>query len=237
MNEINRLWEVQRLEGEEVKLAKQLKQIPEYQELKLLKKEIEDLQELVGQLKEQVLHEQKKLKKKENEIESMKSKLAQASSELYGGEIRNVKGLEAAEKNMAQIKQSISAAEDKLLELMGAVEERLAGLKNLTKRIAEMKMKFANLNNRYKSKREEISGFLEKTQKDKDILLNGISEELQQTYQTLRSKYPDGKPVALLRRGVCSGCNMSASFELLKLAKNKHEKLKCDNCGRLLIVE
>jgi hypothetical protein len=56
-------------------------------------------------------------------------------------------------------------------------------------------------------------------------------------YRKLSGKFQDGKPLAVLEKGVCSGCHMGVSFDLLKKAKTDSHNLRCDNCGRMLFVE
>ncbi len=237
MTGIKHLWELQTLEEEKLDLERKARTFPEVRELKMLKADIEENQAKIQVMKDELVQIKRNLKQEESGIMLLKEKMEKASTQLYSGEITNAKELETAEKNMEINKEKVEEAEDRALVLMEQAEKAEEQIKQLLKDLDTKKGQFRELNKSYTERKAGLARALEEHEARNKKLVEKIDPQLMQKFCNLCGRFDDKKGVALLENGVCSGCHMSVSFDLLKQSKNKPKELMCDNCGRLLLVE
>jgi len=236
LKNITNLWEIQNLEENKGKIQRQIKSIPEYRELKELKTEIEAGQKEVHALKRELELVKKSIRCEEDALAVFKEKIEKASEELYGGQNSSAKELETAEKNVAKLRQQCITVEEKILVIMEKADYQEKKIEKMISALEERKNAFKSLNSRYKITKEDLHNTLTEITSRLDVLKGKVPPEALEMYQKLCSKFKDGKGIAALRGGICSGCNMSVSFDILKKVKNRGD-VKCDNCGRLLIMK
>ncbi|WP_418790637.1 zinc ribbon domain-containing protein [Phosphitispora sp. TUW77] len=229
------LWEIQNLNENSLKIQQQMKSIPEYRELKELKTEIETRQKEVHSLKKELELVKKDIGLEEESLAAIKTKIEKASNELYGGQISSSKELESAEKNLTKLREQFSVVEEKILIIMENADNYEEKIKNMISSLEDRKHCFKDLNSRYKTAKEEIQSNLAEVASRRDKLRAKVPPEELDMYENLCSRFKDGKGIAALQGGICLGCNMSVSFDILKKVKIRHD-VKCDNCGRLLII-
>lgn len=230
------LWELQSLEEQRQTAEKKLKSIPEFKELKQLKEEIEKGQEGVKTMKEEVTGTKRDLREIEDSIAVLKYKTEKADEELYSGQTTNTKELEIAQKNLQAIRQKTQEGEDRALRLMEVLEAHENRLNGLTDELEQKKKDFRLLNKFYNEKKVELAAIREDINARQELIREKIPPEVMEAYLKLCEKMPDRKGLARLEKGVCSGCHMTVSFDLLRQAKGKDAVL-CDNCGRMLLLE
>lgn len=229
------LWEYQCLEPKKAQLHKQLKTFSEVHELRKLKEQIEKSQELIRNISQEKENFKKYIKNRELEVLNLKEKLANAESELYGGNVQASREIAAAEKNISIIKQKIKEEEDGEFAAMEKLEQTETSLEPLLRELQEKKNLFRKINQEYSDKKEKILKDIEEIKNRQDDITQKIDPGDWEAYSKLCEKYPDKSGVAILQGGICSGCHMSVSYELLKKAKEV-SSIVCDNCGRHLIV-
>jgi len=237
LSSLRLFWEMQNLEEKKLNMEKQLKAIPEAKELKRLKEDIEGRQDEIRNLKDELSRLKKTLKEEEDGLSMLTDKIQKAGLELYSGEITNVKELEAAEKNINVTREKAARVEEKILELMDKIENGEERVRGLLKRLEEAKTQFRRLKEVYDNKKASLAQALNEIAEQLDDLERKVSPEHLAMYLELCRKFDDSKGVALLQKGVCSGCHMTVSFDLIKLSRSGSRDVFCDNCGRLLVVE
>jgi len=233
---ITYLWEIQNLEENNRKIQQQIKSIPEYRELKELKAEIEAGQKEVHGLKKELDLVKKSIRFEEDTLAVFKEKIEKASEELYGGQISSAKELETAEKNVAKLRQQCTTVEEKILVIMEKADNQEKKIEKLIFALEDRKNAFKSLNSRYKITKGDFYNALTEITSRLDVIKGRVPPEALQMYQKHCSRFKDGKGIAALQGGICSGCNMSVSFDILKKVKDRSD-VKCDNCGRLLIMK
>ncbi len=236
MEIIEYLWELQNLEENSRKIQEQMKSIPEYRELKELKTEIEAGQKEVHGLKQELETVKKSIRLEEDALAIIKDKIKKSSDELYGGQMTGAKELETAEKNIDKLNQQCGAAEDKILTIMETADNQENRIAKMTAALEERKNAFKNLNSRYKKTKEDLQNALAEITSRIEALKEKIPPDELEKYRKLCSRFKDSRAIAVLQGGICSGCNMGVSFDIRKKAKND-SNVKCDNCGRLLIIK
>jgi len=237
VDDIRILLEIQNASSKKNVLEKQVKILPHAKELKELKTEIEQSQVELHKLKSEIEVHKKNLSKEQSMINTIKEKTKELSDHLYSGQITNVKELENAKTNLEAEQLKITKIEDKALVLMEKIYGAENKIKAMLQELEIKKNKFREINKDYISQRENINNSIMEINSWLDTAKQGLREDLLKEFEVLCNRFDNGVAVSLLRKGICSGCNMSVSFDLLKKAKTADVEVVCDNCGRWLLPE
>jgi len=237
MEDIKILFEIQNARVKKKHFEKQNKVLPQVKELKELKTEIEQNQAELHKLKSEIEVYKKNLSKEQVMINIIKDKAGLLSEHLYSGEITNIKELENAKKNLEVEQLKITKLEDKALLVMEKIYGTENKIKVILKDLEIKKTRFRDLNRDYISQKENILKSIQEIDSGLENARQGVRQNLLETFEVLCKRYDNGIGISLLKNGICSGCHMSVSFDLLKKAKNVNGEIICDICGRWLIPE
>lgn len=227
--ELQKLLELQEIDGKIYKLNLALEEIPE--KLEKLKTSSTEKQNEIAVLKEEYNQTEVKRKEIENEIETNKEKIIKFNAQLY--QLKNNTEYSAMLKQIEETKQIISTFEDEILihlETLDNLKEKIKKQESLLKQeqekteeiIKEEQKKMENF------KKEQFE--LQKQQKQKK---QNINSSLLSKYEQILEKRKDSA-IAYISNGCCSACNMSLQPEVANIVKINKELVFCGTCSRIL---
>jgi uncharacterized protein len=196
--------------------------------------ELEERKKIFSTAKEELDALQKKRKDLELEVQGENDHMAKVKTKLPA--VKTNKEYTAILSEVDSVKEKISALEDKELEVMEILEEKLKAMPGIekickeedasfqeykTKKDAELKRKKQELDS-YLSKRESVSVQIEK-------VVLGRYEKV--------SKSRDGRAVVLLRDNICQGCFQQILPQMVIDVKVGESIKQCSNCIRFLYWE
>jgi predicted nucleic acid-binding Zn-ribbon protein len=235
--ELNNLLLLQEKDSKIFNMEKRISEIPE--EVKNLKKEIEDAQNKIKENEEKIIEMEKRLKNYFYEIEDIENLIVKFEQDKL--KVRTNEEYRAIEKEISEAKKKKEKMEDEALNLMENIEEEKKKFEEFKR---ESKEKIEKLRNRIKEIEEE-----EKKLKDEIPIIKDerfrvskrISEFFLQSYEKI--KRLRGIPAVVRLRikknsteGICEGCNASLPTQKVdKLKKTKGIDF-CENCGRILYI-
>jgi predicted nucleic acid-binding Zn-ribbon protein len=235
--ELNNLLLLQEKDSKIFNMEKRISEIPE--EIKNLKKEIEDAQNKIKENEEKIIEMEKRLKNYFYEIEDIENLIVKFEQDKL--KVRTNEEYRAIEKEISEAKKKKEKMEDEALNLMENIEEEKKRFEEFKR---ESKEKIEKLRNRIKEIEEE-----EKKLKDEIPIIKDerfrvskrISEFFLQSYEKI--KRLRGIPAVVRLRikknsteGICEGCNASLPTQKVdKLKKTKGIDF-CENCGRILYI-
>lgn len=215
-------------------------QLDELEELRGdLPNNVRDLEDKIRQLKESISSREKEQKysvkkREENEEESEKLKANQKKFKAQLYQVRNNKEYDALTKE-------IDFADDQLRKIE-AENNALADLsKKLSEEIEEILPELTNLEEELKVKQVELREIIKANEKEESKLQAERSKIEAQTkkpdystYMRIR-KAKRGKAVVTIKRAACSGChNVVPSQRQLEIRRN-NKLFFCEYCGRILV--
>lgn len=168
----------------------------------------------------------------EEEIEVLKENQKKFKTQLY--QVRNNKEYDALTKEIDHTEAQITKLETE--------NDSLADLsKKLTVQIEEIKPVLDELNNELKEKEADLKEIVKanekeeaKLQAERKKIVAAVKKPDLSAYQRIR-KAKKGKAVATIRRSACSGCNnIVPSQRQLEIRKNI-KLFFCEYCGRILV--
>ncbi len=169
----------------------------------------------------------------ELEAKTMDTKIRQLEQRLYGGSVNNPGELDGMEKSLAMHRRQRSALDDRLLELMDAVEKTQASVHEKRARLQEAEsarsQEIEHLRQEQKSALSRQSGLTVQ----RDQILSEVDETTLKTYRQLK-RAKGGRAIAQVRHDACSVCGMAVPSGHMNRIQAGDEIVICSGCGRIL---
>lgn len=176
----------------------------------------------------QIESERKRL---EIEVESKKSQIEKYANQQL--QTRKNEEYKALAVEIEHCKAEITKIEDHEIELMeqaeGAQKEVLRAMADASAAKALAEKHVAELNQREANLKSELGGF----QQGRADLAAAVDDAARHRYERLLKSKGDNIIVGV-NHGVCGGCHMKLTAQILVDCKSQKEIVSCSNCGRIL---
>jgi predicted nucleic acid-binding Zn-ribbon protein len=174
-------------------------------------------------------------KKLETDVQTHQAKISKLKDQMLGAKTNEQ--YRAFQKEIDYCEAEIRKADDRSVELLEDSEQLQKNVGVAELALAEEKRACEVLKQEAKSRaavdQSKLNGLL--TERTK--LAAGIMPSLLATYERLRKRMRDGRPVARVTEDTCGACNMSIRQQYLADLKLQDEVLACENCRRILYYE
>jgi len=185
-----------------------------------------DLQKEVDRLRT----EQRSLEHHQADLEQ---KIEKTETRLYSGEVTSPRELEDGQRDVVQHQHQKAAVEDRLLEIMVALESATAALDKAQAGVSTLATDWETQQTALRAEQARLRARLPGELARQAAARQGIPAELLRTYDTLRPRR-GGRAVAELDGDECSACLVAVPPSKLEAARFSDELVYCGNCGRLL---
>ena len=230
MNQLDILWQLQRVDLDLDEAGKRLRevegQLAESQELLQAREAVREMGA--------ILHDQQsRLRDLELELNGLNSKVKATEDRLYGGRVTNPKELSSLQQDLQYLKRKQGELEDSVLLTMTELDDQNAtlqtrrqGLEQVEKNWSRAQDELSNMSGELKSRIKELTaGRIELTATlDKGSL---------RVYEELR-RQKGGRAVSHLSGDLCEGCRVAIPTSRVQVVKRKAELVFCGGCGRIL---
>lgn len=159
--------------------------------------------------------------------------LAQAEKVLYSGATTNARELEAAEKDVQQLRRQLAHADDELLEAMLEAEAAATETALRADEAARMNGEWDAQRKALTAELPQVKALLAEEQANQAAQRGQIREDVLVTYDSLRHR-KGGRAVARLDGEGCGACGVAVSQSKREQLREADELLYCGNCGRIL---
>ncbi len=217
--------------------------------------ELEEIEEVKGNLPEKIRVLQEETKKIENKISSNQIKIKKLSDEENELEDEN----ELSEERMGKFDEQkynvrsnkeyddIMKAIDSCFEIVEKNEERIKEIKTTKEELSKETEELKTNDNEIKKELEENQKSLNELNKQfekeeielknkRNKILSKVGAENKHLYEKLNGTYK-GEATAIVRNGNCSGCFNSIPPQREIEIRSALEIFTCQSCGRILIDE
>ena len=176
----------------------------------------------------QIESERKRL---EIEVESKKEQITKYANQQL--QTRKNEEYRALAQEIEHCKAEITKIEDHEIELMeqaeAAQKEVLRALADASEAKKMSESEVAQLDQREGKLKQELAEY----QKGREELAAGVDEVARLRYERLMKSKGDNVIVGI-NHGVCGGCHMKLTAQILVNCKSQKEIVPCINCGRIL---
>lgn len=170
------------------------------------------------------------------ELSTLEEKKAKFEAQLYGGAVRNPRQLTDLQGETQMLSREIRKIEDRILDVMEAMERQRAELGQSEQALSEMKRRLAEVRDSHESASHRLRGEIAELESRRKELASQVSPTLLKRYEQIRARQGN---LALVRvaDGNCPGCRISFPSETVKRLKAGGSTQTCENCGRLLYFD
>jgi predicted nucleic acid-binding Zn-ribbon protein len=234
MRGMDRLLELQELDTAIDRLQHRREQLDSGEELAVARKEMEEAEARLGELRlalDSVASESSRL---EHEIESMSAKLVAEEKRMYDGSIANTKELEALQHEITNLRDRRSRAEDELLDQMVRREDLDARATTADAEVAATRARTEEIGGEAARELDEIGAGLAERRAAREALAVELDEELLELYEDLR-RQKKGIGAAAIVDGVCQACHEKLSAVELDRLKHTDGVKRCEHCRRIVV--
>jgi predicted nucleic acid-binding Zn-ribbon protein len=232
---MDRILELQELDTSIDRLEHRRDQLEAGEELSAVRKEVEEAESRLGELRlalDAVGEEQRRL---EREIESMTAKLAAEDKRMYDGSIANPKELEALQHEIAGLKDRRGRAEDDLLERLVRREDLESRATEADGDLVAVRGRLDAVGGEAATELDQIATELADRRPAREALASELDDELLELYEDLRAQ-KKGIGAAAILDGVCQACHEKLSAVELDRLKHVEGIGRCEYCRRIVIV-
>jgi uncharacterized protein len=152
---------------------------------------------------------------------------------LYDGKVTAPRELENSQRDLAQHKNQKATVEDRLLEIMVALDGATAALEKAQAEVARLSGDWETRQASLRSEQAKLKARLPGEQARQASARQAVPAQYLRTYDHLRPRH-GGRAVAELDGDECSACLVQAPPSKLDAARYSEELVYCGNCGRLL---
>ena len=197
--------------------------------------ELDEARRLAEERRSTLQEAQTKLRDAEWAVDDVRARLQPLNEKLYSGTVKNPKELMGLHQDVDSLKTRQRGLEDRVLEVMSAVEEMERDLKEAEDRLSEMDAQWRADQEALRQQREDLQRDLQEMEGRRSRQQAGIDAETIRQYDGLRAAH-QGRAVAKVERGICQGCRITLPMHVLQKARRENHLVQCTSCERILYL-
>lgn len=230
---LKQLWRLQQLELARAKMISQM-------DKDVMKQLVSEKQALLArreELKREKLAWQKLMRDKqqqEAELQRLERRKMELTRELYGGQVTSLKDLRCLEEQVHQLERKIDLLAESYLKLEEKAQEMEKNIKIKSGQLAAagkaLKEKARRAKENLDRQKEELAS-LERSIQEAESL---VAPALLAHYRRFQERMGP-MVLAPAEDGVCGGCGIMLPA-LLRQKVKQHALVRCESCGRILVM-
>jgi predicted nucleic acid-binding Zn-ribbon protein len=169
----------------------------------------------------------------DREAAALRDRVKVIDRQLYGGSVRNPQDLLTLQRELAEVRERLSEADDAELGLMEEGEEAEAAAREAAAAVAEIESRrnavAGDEQARLEALRTEIAGL----ERDRAAVAGALPPAELALYTRLASRLHPA--VARLQGDSCGGCHLPLAVREVRAARAGGELVQCSNCDRVVV--
>jgi hypothetical protein len=162
----------------------------------------------------------------EQHVASSKHKLSQA---------KNSKEYMAAQREIEQRRESLTAREGEISKLVEAIDAKKKLLADRAADVQGLKDSISKDRDAARARMDEIEGKIAELRAEREKLASQVKPEVLKRYSSIRMRR--GLAVVSVRNGTCQGCNMNIPPQLYNVLQRGLTIETCPSCHRIIYWE
>jgi len=172
----------------------------------------------------------------ELQVQTNKQKQKSSEQRLYSGTVSNPKELQDIENNIASLKRWQDELEDKMLELMLAIEEGQERLNAANQQLEQALKTSETTHKELLDEKQTLESENKSLKTERNSLVSDVDADALRLYEQLAPRMAQ-RPVAMLTKdNTCSICGVQQTSIHAQEIRRTAELSRCANCNRILIA-
>ena len=147
--------------------------------------------------------------------------------------IKNIKELQALQREIDQIKQGNSQLEEELLAVMEQLETKVAGHQQREAELKDLEEGWGGKREEFEAQIAEIERTVAEASRIRQETASRLSGDIMGRYELIFSRR-GGMAVVAVSEGICGGCHMNIPPQLWNEIIRNDKLNLCPNCHRIL---
>ncbi len=221
---------LQALDSTLSKLEKEIAEVPK--QIEALRRQAEQSTQRVAKVQAEVQQMEKERRNLELELEGNETQISKYRNQLL--QVKTNKEYSALQLEIDTLKSKNAMIEERILYLLDEIEMRKKEVARVSKEVAAEQEKIKKFTQDKEADKARLEEELIRIQKEKQTLLEALSDKsLVQEYTRLL-RVRGGIAVAAVENGICTGCHVSLTPQMFAEVKTREKLLRCPTCLRFL---
>lgn len=200
-------------------------------QIELRERDIEEKRAELGILKVDWEEQDKLRKEKEQALQEESRKTMEKRMRM--NRIKNIKELQALQREIDQIKQGNSQLEEELLAVMEVLETKVAVQQQREAELKELEEGWNGRREEFEAEIAEIERTVAESSRLRAEIAAQLNGDLMGQYELISSRR-GGKAVVAVSEGICEGCHMNIPPQLWNEIIRNDKLNLCPSCHRIL---
>lgn len=197
---------------------------------------LDGLRAQADDLKENVRRATNQQRDLEDAVTRQTERVDENETKLYSGAIKVPRELEDLQAEVAQLKKQRSGIEDLLLEALERVDEFQASFKNADGKLKRGEAAWEAEEASLTGEQARLSAEVNELSGRRTEMSGHVDAGMLSLYEQVRKAH-DGVAVAQVQRDRCEACRIGLPNKQLQELRTATTPVRCNNCGRILLVE
>ena len=228
---IKTLCDLQVIDSKIIKAKNALEDLP--QKLEKLEDKFRKTQESIKNINQRLEQNHQKQKKFELDITKNNEDINRYENQQLT--VKTNKEYKALNSEITYRKEENAQIEESLIELMEAEMVLEEEAEKFEETLREDRRILEKEKEKIEMEMEKFEKKIEKLDKEKQNLSKEIPESLFKKYQLLLN-HKEGKAIASIKNGVCSGCHLKIRPQIIVEISKQDSIITCENCSRILVL-
>jgi predicted nucleic acid-binding Zn-ribbon protein len=171
----------------------------------------------------------------EAQLQGLDAKIGPLETKLYSGEIRNPKELSDLQKEVELLKAQRGKLDDEALAGLEVIEVATISAREAKEEANQIEAAWIAGQETLRKNKAAAEEDLARLEADRNNRTQGMDRGMLGLYENLR-KAKNGRAVARLDRGNCTGCNVTLPTNMVGRVRQADLLVQCPRCERILVA-
>jgi predicted nucleic acid-binding Zn-ribbon protein len=176
------------------------------------------------------------LKDRELALEGTETDRAAKVTRAFGGTVTDNKELAMLGRKLEELDRRKAKLEEEILVLYDGVDQLRQEEAAARQQASELAQRARRQRAEYQTRSQELQAAVEQLATEREALAAAIPASLLAQYEKQRDKN-QGVGVAVITGGTCGFCRTRTPNELVVLARNGIQLVRCESCSSILVIE
>jgi predicted nucleic acid-binding Zn-ribbon protein len=172
----------------------------------------------------------------EDTVARQTERVDENEAKLYSGAIKVPRELEDLQAEVTQLKNQRSGIEDLLLEALERVDEFEASFKRVDDKLKRGEAAWKAEETSLTDEQARLSAEVNALTGQRTVMSGNVDSGMLSLYEQVRKAH-EGVAVAQVQRDNCEACRISLPNRQLQELRTATAPVRCNNCGRILLVD
>lgn len=232
--DLDRLWQLQLLDSELLKVREQLEGHPLRAELGRRQAELAEVERREGELERRLRELRRRVRQGELELRALQDQIGALERRLFGGQTSHPKELQSLQTRLEQDRRQLGELEDQVLQAMLEQDQCQAELQSASERRRQLQEEVEQAARRWAAVEQELLAARGQLEARHQEVAGQIAQPAWLNRYLRLREAKQGRAVSPVEDDRCGACGVPLPTLLLESLRRRDRLVACEICGRIL---